>query len=223
MMHYVELDNNPLSNVAVNPKFVKDFIQSPLLQHFFHKQGLMVNMSNMALENKLDIDRVFRELIRTHGDRIYNLALLKSNQITLAQDICQETYLRVYKGLPRFRNDAQLGTWIYKIALNVCHTILKKESRITKHTIAYDTENGFQSIDHESDVQELFLKDSTKSAVRRAISALPAAQSDAITLYYLHEFQYTEVAEIMNIPINTVKSHLRRAKEKLRELIPEDV
>ena len=57
--------------------------------------------------------------------------------------------------------------------------------------------------------------------IRKAILNLPRQQSDVITLYYLREFKYAEVAEIMEIPINTVKSHLRRAKENLREIFQE--
>jgi len=166
-------------------------------------------------------DEEFRLLVKEHGDRVFNLALMKSYQVTLAEDITQETFIRVYRGLHSFRNEAQIGTWIYRIALNVCHTLLMKESRITKPLESYDESGEVMISDDSADVHELFQADSEKLLIRKAIAALPRKQADAITLYYLKEFKYTEVAEIMGIPINTVKSHLLRAKEKLRQILKE--
>ncbi len=166
-------------------------------------------------------DEIFQLLVKEHGDRIFNLALMKSNQITLAEDITQETFIRVYKGLNSFRNEAQIGTWIYRIALNVCHTLLMKESRISKPLTAFDGDSESHLTDESTNVQHLFQAESDKQVIRSAIAKLPSKQSDAITLYYLREYKYSEVAEIMDIPINTVKSHLRRAKENLRELMEE--
>ncbi len=166
-------------------------------------------------------DAIFKFLVKEHGDRIYNLALMKSNQVILAEDITQETFIRVYKGLSNFRHEAQLGTWVYRIALNVCHTFLKKESLISKPLRSFEGDGEPVILDEFSNTEDVFLAESNKQLIRSAIAALPPKQSDVITLYYLKEFQYSEVAEIMDIPINTVKSHLRRAKENLRRLIPE--
>jgi RNA polymerase sigma-70 factor, ECF subfamily len=166
-------------------------------------------------------DKEFRLLVKEHGDRVFNLALMKSNQVTLAEDITQETFIRVYKGLHSFRNEAQIGTWIYRIALNVCHTLLMKESRISMPLESFDENDEIGISDDSGDVQKLFQTDSEKYQIRKAIAGLPPKQADAITLYYLREFKYTEVAEIMAIPVNTVKSHLRRAKENLRQILKE--
>lgn len=175
----------------------------------------------MTPDQQISTNALFQELVKNHGDRIFNLALMKCNQSTLAEDICQETYLRAYKGLSKFREESQLGTWIYRIALNVCHSMIKKESQRSRLITHLDDNMELELVDEGSSIQDLFIQNSKKDLIRKAISALPPLQSDAITLYYLKEFQYTEVAEIMNIPINTVKSHLRRAKENLRRLIPE--
>lgn len=166
-------------------------------------------------------DRTFHAIVKNHSDRIYNLALMKCNQVTLAEDICQLTFMRVYKALPNFRDESQLGTWIYRIALNVCHSMIKKESLLSNRMVPLEDRSDLEPIEQNSDVQDIFIKDSQKEQIRLAISALPSQQSDAITLYYLKEFQYSEVAEIMEIPINTVKSHIRRAKVNLRQILME--
>ncbi len=182
----------------------------------------MINMNYMFKKKSKTSDSFFRELVSEHGERIYNLALMKCNQATLAEDITQETFIRVFKGLQAFREEAQLGTWIYRIALNVCHTMMKKELGHQQREVQLN-ENDFSGfVDEESDVQVIHSQMTRKESIRTAISSLPPQQANAITLYYLKDFQYSEVAEIMAIPINTVKSHLRRAKENLRHLIPEE-
>lgn len=177
-------------------------------------------MNYMFKYNRKQSESIFRDLVREHSEKIYNLALMKSSQRALAEDICQETFIRVYKGLPNFRDDASIGTWIYRIALNVCHSMLKKESGIQNHEVPIDEDNYSELTDEDSDVQNIHDAMNQKETIRQAIASLPQQQADVITLYYLKEFQYSEVAEIMNIPLNTVKSHLRRAKENLRQMIP---
>jgi RNA polymerase sigma-70 factor, ECF subfamily len=183
--------------------------------------GLSINMINMISTSRRKPEEAFQEIVRNHSDRIYNLALMKCNQVELAEDICQETFIRVYKGLQNFRDESQLGTWIYRIALNVCHTMIKKESRLSANMTPLDDRPDLEPIEENGDAEEIFLRDAQRDQILRAISVLPPLQSDAITLYYLKEFQYTEVADIMDIPLNTVKSHIRRAKAKLKLLLME--
>ncbi|MBT4034119.1 MAG: RNA polymerase sigma factor [Candidatus Marinimicrobia bacterium] len=178
-------------------------------------------MINMIPRVQNETDHIFREIVKNHGSRIYNLALMKCNQVPLAEDISQETFIRVYRGLNSFRDESHIGTWIYRIALNVCHTMIKKESLLTTRTVPLEDRADLEPADLDSDVQDIFIKDVEKDQIREAISALPPLQSDAITLFYLKQFQYSEVADIMNIPLNTVKSHIRRAKANLKLLLME--
>ena len=178
-------------------------------------------MMNMIPRVQKEVDHIFREIVKDHSSRVYNLALMKCNQVELAEDICQETCIRVYKGLQNFRDESQLGTWIYRIALNVCHTMIKKESQLSANMMPLDDRPDLEPIQEHGDAEEIFLRDVQKDQIRQAISDLPPLQSDAITLYYLKEFQYTEVADVMDIPLNTVKSHIRRAKAKLKLLLME--
>jgi len=171
--------------------------------------------------NSQVMDRLFRELVSEHADRIYNLALLKSNHPSLAEDICQETFIRVYKGLPAFRQQAQLGTWIYRIALNVCSTLITREARQANREIDLNLDGEHEHPSPDEPVEDQYFREVRAEEVRRAIAALPVKQADAITLYYLKEFQYLEVAEIMELPLNTVKSHIHRAKQTLRTLLQE--
>ena len=168
-------------------------------------------------------ESVFRGLVEAHSDRVYNLALLRSGRPHLAEDITQETFIRVYRALGSFRGDSELGTWIYRIAINVCNSVLSHENRyplVEPDSREARSDNGLESTPSaEAD----FMEQSRKQIIRDAIRKLPEHQADAITLYFIKEHQYSEIAEIMQIPLNTVKSHIRRAKENLRTILKEVV
>jgi len=165
-------------------------------------------------------DQIFKQLVIDHGDKIYNLALLRSNNLDMAQDICQETFIRAYKGLPNFRDDSQIGTWLYRIALNVCHTTLAKERHRSRLSVDLN-DKDIELADEDGSIEDEFFDRVRNEQLREAIKRLPQHQADAITLYYLKEFQYAEVAKIMDLPLNTVKSHLRRGKANLKTLLTE--
>ena len=215
------LDRDLFVFVASFYLFFEEFLFLVKLQQINIIPGLSINMINMIPRVQKEADHLFRDIVKNHSSLIYNLALMKCNQVTLAEDICQETFIRVYKGLQNFRDESQLGTWIYRIALNVCHTMIKKESQLSSRMIPLGERADLEPEELNSDVQDIFIQEVEKDQIREAVSALPPLQSDAITLYYLKEFQYTEVAEIMDIPLNTVKSHIRRAKANLKLMLME--
>lgn len=183
-------------------------------------QGLINDMKasiSHVVENR---ELLFQKLVRTHSDRIYNLAMMRCNQPSLAEDICQVTFMRAYKGLEKFRGEAQLGTWLYRIALNVCHSMIKQESKHS-NMLSIDEQDEMELEAEGVNVEADFYNEIQRDQIRQAIASLSRVQSDAITLYYLKEYQYTEVAKIMDIPLNTVKSHIRRAKVNLQSILME--
>ena len=153
--------------------------------------------------------------VRDHFDYVFNLALLRCGDRPLAQDITQEVFIRVYKGLSTFRHEAQLSTWIYRITMNVCHSLIKKEGTYQKRLDEMDPGMPIHG-STASDPEEQFIKQSRQEQVRAAIQELTPAQADVITLYYIREYDYAEIAEILQMPMGTVKSHLYRAKQALK-------
>ena len=183
-------------------------------------QGLTNDMKASIPHFVDERELLFQKLVRTHSDRIYNLAMMRCNHPSLAEDICQVTFMRAYKGIDKFREEAQMGTWLYRIALNVCHSMIKQEA---KHStvLSLDEHEEMELVAEDVNVEADFYKGVQRDQIRQAIACLPRTQSDALTLYYLKEYQYSEVAQIMDIPLNTVKSHIRRAKLNLQRILME--
>jgi RNA polymerase sigma-70 factor (ECF subfamily) len=158
----------------------------------------------------------YDECVRYHFDMVYQIALMRSGDHSLAEDITQEVFIRIYKGLSHFREDSQLSTWIYRITMNVCHTYLKKESQHQlKQTLVEVGDFLHQTKSHSP--EEVLMKKSRQEEVWAAIQSLTPIQADVITLYYLKEYDYSEISDILKMPMGTLKSHLHRAKKALKQ------
>ena len=130
----------------------------------------------------------FGNLIIRYQGHIYGLAYSILGNWNDAQDTAQETFIRAYKGLGSFRGESQMSTWLYRIAINVCHSMLAKESR---YQVSESEEMGMEAhLGAEASAETDFMTDERHALVRRAISQLPRLQADAITLFYLREYRY---------------------------------
>lgn len=154
--------------------------------------------------------RAFAELIRRHQGKVRGLLLRLAGDRTLADDLAQEAFLRAYRGLAGFEGRARFSTWLYRIAYNV---YLNHRARTKVHAaLPENFENGTAA--PESALSQ------SRSDLRRdleaAIGALPERYRAVIMLYYLEDVSYPEIAEILDLPLGTVKTHLHRAKRLLR-------
>ncbi|MFB0515937.1 MAG: RNA polymerase sigma factor [Candidatus Neomarinimicrobiota bacterium] len=158
-----------------------------------------------------DHEEVFKELVETHGKTVYNIALFTLNDEVLAEDATQDAFIRIYRGLAKFKGEAKLSTWMYRIVKNVCYDYLKKRP--------YERINEVEKIYHVAaaghNPEEETLSTWQHRELRAAVERLPGQQRLAITLYYFQDKSYEEVAAIMGQPLNTIKSHLHRAKATL--------
>ncbi len=158
---------------------------------------------------------VFAQLIERYKSRIFHTTLRMLRNREEAEEAAQDTFVRAYRGLAKFREDASFATWIYKICYNVCLNYLerKKPPRVDL------SEADFFSLPEEDTPDRLFEHREFQHLLEQAMAALPPKQSSALVLYHAQELSYQEIAEIMEEPINSVKTHLFRGRAKLREKI----
>jgi RNA polymerase sigma-70 factor (ECF subfamily) len=133
-----------------------------------------------------------------------------------AEDLAQDVFLRVHRGLPYFRGEARLSTWIYRIVANVCvydHSrpaplSLNDERMRTRTPSASDRQFG-----------DLELRD----RLEKAIARLPSNYRLVVAAHYLEGVQYEDLAEALALPLGTVKTQLHRAKQQLRRMLETDL
>ncbi len=160
----------------------------------------------------------FRELVVLHQDQAYGLALRITRSSADAEEVAQDAFVRAWLALARFRGEASFGTWLYRIvarrAFDRLERLRSRRGREVGGEEAVDLAArmagtaGSGAVDHEASTRARRLE--------RMVSALPAAQRAAVTLYYYEDRSVEQVAGILGMPENTVKTHLSRARAALR-------
>lgn len=158
--------------------------------------------------------RAFEELVRAHQHRVYGLALRMLGDAAEAQDVAQEVFLRAHRGLAEFRGDARLSTWLYTIASRLClNRLAGSKRRLTRP--------GDEALDRVVDGRpgpdETLERDELDAALRRAIAELPEERRVVVVLRDVDGLAYEEIAEILALPVGTVRSRLHRARLDLKD------
>lgn len=138
------------------------------------------------------------------------------------EDLAQDTFVNVYKGLAGFRGDSKLSSWIYRIAVNVARAHLKGSAkRRTEASVEESSEKGMVPADQRAvRAEQSVIRNRVLAA---AMAQLPEEQRTALTLYYVEQLSYEEIAAAQDRNLNTVRTHIRRGKMRLAELLDESL
>jgi RNA polymerase sigma-70 factor (ECF subfamily) len=165
--------------------------------------------------------RAFEELVRLQQHRVYGLALRMLGNAAEAQDVSQEAFLRAHRGLADFRGDARLSTWLYAIVSRLClNRLAGTERRLTRH----GEETLVRLPDAAPGPDQTLERGELEEALHRAIVELPDERRIVVVLRDIEGLAYEEIAEVLDVPVGTVRSRLHRArldlKEKLERFFP---
>lgn len=156
----------------------------------------------------------FEELVRTHAHFAYNLALRVLGDPHEAEDVTQEAFLRAWRAIPSFRDEARFRTWLYRIVVNRCYDRLP---RLAEQMAALESETPPDLLDESPAAYDNMLAEEARQRVHHAIDSLPESYRMLITLRHLQEMSYAEISEATGMPLGTVKVGLHRARRRLRE------
>jgi RNA polymerase sigma-70 factor (ECF subfamily) len=164
----------------------------------------------------------FEKLILSYEKMIYNYCLRMTNSREDAEDLTQEVFIRLYKSLKRFRGRSKFSTYVYRIAHNICIDHYRK----SKVGIIFLSQPKNSEDDREMDLpaaepspEETALQKEQQELLLQCIAQLKPNYRTIIVLREIQERSYEEIAEILNMPLGTVKSHLSRARTALREAV----
>ena len=175
---------------------------------------------NVLLIHKvLDGDKeAFATLVNKHQKRVHAIAWQKINDYHIAEDIAQEAFIQVYENLSTLRNLKQFDGWLYVIVNRLCIDWIKKNKLNTQslqNTPKETLEEAFY-MDYESKHRETETVEHYREIVQKLLNKLPESDRTVFTLYHLGDMTAKEVAKTLGISVNTVKSKLRRARNRLR-------
>lgn len=163
-------------------------------------------------------DEAFRELVDEYQGLVFALLTRSGGDRGRVEELAQDVFLRIHRGLPYFRGEARLSTWIYRIVANV---VSEERSARPPATVSLDERDadgeavGPEPVSIDAAYSALELRDRLSKAVER----LPPHYRLLINGHYLHGLKYEELTEVAGLPIGTVKTHLHRAKRLLRRVL----
>jgi len=156
---------------------------------------------------------LFRLLVRQHEKAVYGMGMSFFRNKDDASDFAQEVFIKAYRSLSRFEGRSRFSTWLYKIAYN---TAINEVSR-RKEYFSLAEEDAEKLVNNGETPERVTLRNAAKEAVRAAIKELPERFRICIDLFFFYDRSYLEIEAITGIPVNTIKSHVFRAKMLLKE------
>ncbi len=164
----------------------------------------------------------FGEVFREYERPLYNYLLRMTQNQAVAEDLAQETFIRVHRSLPTFRGEAKFSTWLYRIATNVSFDYFRRNpARQAKPDLSLEeAEPGKEWADETSPSPEERAAQSEMSVcVQRFIQRLPSTYRVVLVLHDLQGLKNHEIADVLDCPLSTVKIRLHRARNKLRAVL----
>ena len=167
----------------------------------------------------------FNELVQRHHARIYGLAYRMLGNPDDASDAAQEAFLEAYKSIQSFQFQSKFVTWMYRVGINVCQQYKRKSDARNRTLTSYTKDLRDREGQYVNDCPDrLLLKTERDQLIQHAISQLPSKQQIVITLFYMQQLKYREIAELLDCSEGTVASRLntavRNLKSKLESLQP---
>jgi len=146
----------------------------------------------------------FENIYKTYWQKVFRICMGYVNNTDSAKDLAQETFIKIWQQLPKFRNDSSIGTWIFRIATNTCLRQIQKDSKMPKSELPPEIKEETSEVSIEKDLQFLY----------QCISELPEIERIIISLE-LEDINQKEIAKIVGLSEGNIRVKIHRIKEKL--------
>lgn len=166
----------------------------------------------------------FGELVRRYQDRLYNTVYRLVDNAEDAQDVVQDAFLSAYQGLGSFKGEAQFFTWLYRIAVNTAISLKRKQRAVLPLRTGPADESGAEPLDRSEDSrpEHALERAEQERRIQQALGRLSPEHRAVLILKDMEGEKYETMAEILQVPIGTIRSRLHRARLELRELLRRD-
>lgn len=158
--------------------------------------------------------QAYAPIIEKYKNPLYATILRMTKNPHDAQDLVQESFIKVYQQLGKYEGTGSFSSWMYRVAMNHCMDEFRKKRYKMKH-VEMD-EVTAQNTNHP---EVIFLKQEKSRQLERLIATLPEDERMIILLRYVNELSYNEISELVDAPLSTVRNKLHRAKKKMRDTV----
>lgn len=181
---------------------------------------MTTNNDQIIIDQIIEGDtNAFSVLVDRYKDLVFTLALRMVKNREEAEEVSQDTFIKVFKSLEKFKGDSKFSTWIYKVSYNTCLDRIKKNKK-DQNVVPIDefTEHQVKTIDNALDQME---EQEYKDKIQKCLHLLPSEDSFLLTLYYFEEQSLEEISKVVNLTANNVKVKLFRSRKKLTTILRE--
>ncbi len=158
----------------------------------------------------------FRTLYQRHQSRVRGLLYQLTGKIEGIDDLTQEVFLKVHRALPSFRGESQFSTWLFRVTYNVCQDARRRKGRRLQ-TVALGERSSLENLPIPDEREDALGRLSRQELVLRALDTLNSEHRDVIVLHDLQGKPQDEVAQLLELPVGTVKSRVFYGRRKLKE------
>jgi RNA polymerase sigma factor (sigma-70 family) len=155
--------------------------------------------------------QVYAHIINKYKNQLYATILRMTRNPQNAQDLVQEAFIKVYQQLGKYDNKGSFSKWMYRVAINHCMDEFRKKSYKMKLV-----EINEEKVVNPNHPEVIFLKKEKNRELERLIGTLPEDERMIILLRYVNELSYSEISELSELPVSSVRNKLHRAKKKIR-------
>jgi len=165
------------------------------------------------------------QLILSQQHYVYSIAMGVLKNPEDAADLTQDAFVRLVRALPQYTGESRFTTWLYRLVVNLGRDELRRRGRqvpIAPPSDDAEDQDPMSSVadeDRWADPAQALDSQELRAQVRNALAQLDEHHRLVLTLYYFDDMKYTDIAEVLDIPLNTVKSHIRRGKERLAAIL----
>lgn len=171
------------------------------------------------IQNPNTKKEAFSELVSTYSASLYWQVRRMVLSHNMADEIVQETFLKAWKSIDKFRADAKIYTWLYRIAINESLNYINKQKRVKELSIGIDDDNRYLVENVVSD--PYFDGDAAEVLLQNAINTLPPKQKQVFLLRYYEELTYADIVELTGISEGSLKASYHHAVNKIKKYIEE--
>lgn len=167
------------------------------------------------------------ELVISQQQYVYSIAMSVLHNPDDASDLTQEAFIRLFRSIRQYNGESRFTTWLYRLVINLGRDELRRRGRQVPELSGPADDDELDPVTlivddvDERDPQTSLDYSETRRMLNECLDVLDAPYRIALTLYYFDDRKYDDIAKAMGIPLNTVKSHIRRGKERMFELIQE--
>lgn len=156
-------------------------------------------------------EALFEQIMQEYGTRVLRLVTFLVKDRSLAEDLTQDVFVKVYRNLPRFRHESSIHTWLYRIAVNECKSYMR--------TWAFRNilPRSWIKSDAEVSTERLVLEQAERDQLVQEVLALQPSYRQAIALHYYADLSISEMAVVLGVSEGTVRTRLHRARQQLKK------